>query len=113
MRAGRVAGRADIADELALPHLVAGLDDDLALVAIARFVAVDVLDQREIAVAVRPTGLLDDAIAGRIDRRSFGRGEIDASVQLARVEDNLQLLRVGRVGAQEGVERTRCQGLEL
>src|SRR5437868_11864858 len=89
VRAGRIAGRADIADQLALAHLVAGLDDDLALVAIARFVPVHMLDQREIAIAVRPAGLLDDAVARRVDWCSLGRGEIDAGVELACVEDRM------------------------
>ena len=56
MRAGRAAGRADLADGLADPHRLADLDVDLRQVAVAGGEAVAVVDLDHLAVAAFPAG---------------------------------------------------------
>ena len=65
-------------------------------VAIGGLVAVDVLDLDLVAIAGLPLVVLDDAIAGGIDRRARGRGEIDAGMQLAGVENGVDAIAEAR-----------------
>src|SRR5215468_6173963 len=82
MRAGREAGRADIADDLTLPDLGAlgHVPRECRLVAIAGGIAVRVADLDELAVAAFPTDLLNDPVARCIDRRAGLGGPIDPGV---------------------------------
>src|ERR1700676_2453277 len=91
MVAGREAGRADIADDLPLVDIRARHDalGKRALVAVAGLVAVGMPDQGEVAVAEGRSDLLDDAIAGRHDRRAMRCGIVDPSVQAPVAEDRV------------------------
>ena len=82
MRAGRQAGRADIADDLALLHGDAGRDAGgiARHVAIGGGEAVGVADADVIAVAAFAADLLHGAVAGGEDRRAGGRGPVDAGM---------------------------------
>ena len=55
-----------------------------AHVAVAGLEAVDVLDLDIAAVARDPLRLLDDAVAGGVDRRAARRREVDAGMHAAR-----------------------------
>ena len=84
MRAGREAGRADIADHLALPYARARLCRacERRHVAVGGLVAIGVLDLDVFAVARFPADLLDGAVAGGVDRCAERRGPVDAGVHL-------------------------------
>ena len=83
--AGRTAGRAHLADQLAARHALAGGDDDRRQVAVTGFDAAAMIDLDEIAVAAAvEAGGRDDAVGGRIDRRSERTGKIDAGCIAAR-----------------------------
>ena len=60
-----------------------------ALVIVGGLVAVGVADDRLLAVAAGPAGLLDDAVAGGDDRRAGGRRPVDAGVHLDIAEDRM------------------------
>src|SRR5437879_9070020 len=91
MRPGRVPGRADIADYLALTDLYAGLDAacEGRHMAVGGLVAVIVLEADVLAVAGFPTGLLDRAVAGGIDRRAHRGGPIQARMHFGVTEDRM------------------------
>src|SRR5262249_8504485 len=91
VRAGRLAGRADEADHLALPHLLAGLHalGEGRHVAIGGLVAVVVLDADILAVAARRPGLLDHALAGGEDRRTVGGRPVDTGVHPHITQDRM------------------------
>ena len=103
VRAGRLAGRADEADHLALPHLLAGLHalGEGRHVAVGGLVAVVVLDADVFAVAAFGAGLLDHAVAGGEDRRAVGGGPVDAGVHLHIAED--RMAAAAEAGAHDGV----------
>ena len=64
VRAGRAAGGADEAEELAAGYVVAHLDVDVREVAVAAGKAVTVVDLDHVAVAALPAGF-DDLTGGR------------------------------------------------
>src|SRR3954469_4690129 len=83
VRPGGVAGGADVADYLALGDLLAAADGDARLVAVCRRDPAAVVDHREVAVALHPAAVDDDAGRGRMDGRSGRRAEVDALVDRA------------------------------
>src|SRR5580692_6857553 len=91
MRAGRQAGRADEADDLALPHFRADVEalGESRHVAVSGFVAVGVADADIFAVAALEPDLLDFAVAGGEDRRAEWRAPIDAGMQLADMKERM------------------------
>ena len=89
MRAGGVAGRADIADRLALGDLLAGGHCDGAHVAVERGDAVAMVDDDTIAVAGHGAGRDDRAAVGRNDGRAVARADVHAGVVLLRLVDRV------------------------
>ena len=91
VRAGREAGRADIADHLALAHARAGLRRarERGHVAVGGLVAVGMADADVLAVARLPADLLDGAVAGGVDRGAERRGPVDAGVHLVVAEQRM------------------------
>src|SRR5581483_9752752 len=98
----RLAGRADEADHLALPHLLAGLHalGERRHVAVGGLIAVVVLDADVFAVAAFELGLFDYAVAGGEDRRAVGGGPVDAGVHLHVAED--RMAAAAEAGAHDG-----------
>ena len=82
MRTGREAGRADIADDLALADARAWGDaiGDGVLVRVRGFIAVGVFDDGLVAIAIGPAGLFDYAAARSDDRRAARGGPVDAGM---------------------------------
>ena len=78
VRAGRAAGRADVADDVAALDRVAGLDVIRAQVPVARRQAEGVLEDDQVAVVARVARRLDDAVGGGVDRLALFRGDVDA-----------------------------------
>ena len=91
MRAGRQAGRADKADDLALAHAHARLDalGEGGHVAVGRFITVGVAKLDVFAVAAFPADLVDHAVAGGEDRRAVRSGPVDAGMHLHVAEDRV------------------------
>src|SRR5690349_13269825 len=80
VRTGGAAGGTDVADDVAAFHVLAGADGEAGEVAVARRVAVAVRDVDDVAVAVGPLRLDDDAVRGRAHRSADGRGDVDGVV---------------------------------
>ena len=78
VRPSRPAGRAHQRDGLALRHLVTDSYEVDLIVAIARYVAVAMLDLDQVAVTITITRPGYDAIAHSNDFRSMLAGKIDA-----------------------------------
>ncbi len=72
VRAGRTAGGADIADQIALVHGVAGMDRETGKVAIAGLQFAAMFDLDVVAVAGEPVGTGDEAIGRGVDRVPAG-----------------------------------------
>src|SRR5690606_3551094 len=89
VRPGGAAGGADAADDLTLADALALVHVDAVHMRIGRGVAVGMLDAHILAVAAVPAGHLDDAVAGRLDRRADGGAEITALVHQAVAEDRM------------------------
>src|SRR5215470_9127971 len=92
MRAGREAGGADKADDLALAHMAAdveaaGIGGQMA---VRRLVAVGVADAHIFTVAALLADLFDVAVAGGKDRGAGRRGPIDAAVQFADMKQRMR-----------------------
>src|SRR6266436_7904006 len=89
--AGRLPGRADETDHLALPHPFAGLQPlgERRHVAVGGLITVVVLQLDVFAVAAFQAGDFDDAVAGCENRSAVGRGPIDAGVHLHVTEDGV------------------------
>src|SRR5690606_28496874 len=101
----------DIADDLALAHMAA---DTQAIgitrhVAIGGFVAVDVADLDLVAVAGLPFVILDDAIAGGIDRGAAGGGQIGAGMQAPRLEDGVDAVAEPRAQRATAFQRATVE----
>ena len=83
VRARREARAAHVGDDLAAAHVLAGADDDLHRVAVARHDAVAVVDVDHVAVAARiPAGRRDRAVSRRDDWRAHVVGDVDARVEV-------------------------------
>src|SRR3546814_19453015 len=80
MVARRAAGRADIADDVALFHMLARMDDEARHMAIARLDRVAMFDFDIIAIAAKALGAADGAVGGGVDGGSLGRRDITAVV---------------------------------
>ena len=112
VRTGRGAGRADIADHVALFHLLAGL---YALgiageVGVGGLVAAGMLDLDVVAVAAITAGALDRAVTGRIDRCAGGRRKVGALVQFCIARN--RMLALAKTGGDPGaVDRRLHQEL--
>ena len=91
MGAGRLPGRPDEADHLALPHPFAGLQPlgERRHVAVGGLITVVVLQLDVFAIAAFQAGDFDDAVAGCENRGAVGRGPIDAGVHLHVAEDGV------------------------
>ena len=91
MRAGRKAGRADIADHLALADAGARLRRarECGHVAVGGLVAVGMTDAHVFAVAAFPADLVDGAVAGGVDRGAERGGPVDAGVHLEIAEQRM------------------------
>ena len=89
MRAGGVAGRADITDRLALGDLLAGGDRDGTHVAIERGDAVAMVDDDTVAITGHSAGRDDRAAVGRNDARAIARADVHTGVILLRVIDRV------------------------
>ena len=92
VRAGGEAGRADIADDLALAHLLAGGDAlaEAQHVAVGGVIAVGMADAHVVAVLALAARLLDDAAAGGEDGRAGRGGPVDAGVHAPLVEQRME-----------------------
>src|SRR3546814_13946851 len=95
MVARRAAGRADIADDVALFHMLARMDDEARHMAIARLDRVAMFDFDIIAIAAKALGAADGAVGGGVDGGAIGRRD-------SRSEER----RVGR----ECVRKCRSRG---
>src|SRR5581483_12335931 len=69
VRPEAVPGAADVADRLALAHVLAARDGDLRLVAVGSGEVAAVVDHDEVAVAALPPAVDDGAGGGGGDRR--------------------------------------------
>src|SRR3546814_9475884 len=78
--AGRTAGRTDIAENIALLHLLPGAHDVGGHMAVARLDRIAMFDLDIIAIAAEALGAADDAVGGRLDRSAARRRNIDAVV---------------------------------
>ncbi len=112
VRTGRFASRADATDQLALTHGRALGRDDGAHVRIEGLGAVRMLDDHVISVAAVPCAVLlgndDDAVCGRIDRRAFGRADVNGvpSVQTLR-DDTVD--REGEISGDRGARTAQVR----
>src|SRR3546814_1854993 len=66
--AGRTAGRTDIAENIALLHLLPGAHDVGGHMAVARLDRIAMFDLDIIAIAAEALSAADEAVGGRIDR---------------------------------------------
>src|SRR5262249_49504184 len=89
VRAGRAAGRADLADDLADLHVLTDLDQDRREVAVARREAVAVIDLDHATVATRPSGRRHRAVRGDAHRIAGRRAEIEAGVHGGPAEERI------------------------
>src|SRR5262249_18940554 len=91
MRPGRVSGRADIADHLALTDPYARLDAarEGRHMAVGGLIAVIVLEADVLAVARFPARRLNRAVTGRVDRRTHRGCPIQAGMHLGVTEDRM------------------------
>ena len=89
VRAGRAAGRTDIADDVTLLHAGAGLHRNARHMCTPRLQIGAMFDRDELAVAREPFRLADIAIGGGIDRRASGR-QIDTLVAAATAEHGVR-----------------------
>ncbi len=96
VRAGRTAGRADIANDVALVDVLARMNRDGRHVAVTGFPILVVGDAYPAAVTAPPFGVFDDTIAGGLDRRTDRRGEVDAGMHLHEAEDRVETHAEGR-----------------
>src|SRR4029077_5956420 len=96
--AGRQAGRADEADNLALADAAADIESagESRHVAVSCLVAVGMADADIFAVAAFDADLVDGAIAGREDRRAERRRPIDAGRRLHIVHERVISLAEAR-----------------
>jgi hypothetical protein len=110
--AGRPAGRADEADDLALLDDVALLDEELRLVAVGGLDPGRVLDDRAQTPGVRHPGVDDGAVGSGADRGAAARLEVDAGVEHRAVQDGVDAGPEGRhLAARHGVDESqRGQG---
>src|SRR5689334_17796749 len=90
MRAGRQAGRADIADHLALADMLAGRNRDPAHMRIAGAHVAAVAELDEIAMPAVPPGEVHHAVGDRIDRRAIAGAKIDALVEAVIAEQRVK-----------------------
>src|SRR5439155_22889194 len=81
MRAGRAAGRSDVADDLAALHGRARLHREGAQVAVARREAEGVLDDDQVAVVAGIRRRVDDAVSRRENRLTFLRGDVETLME--------------------------------
>ena len=119
MRAGRAAGRAELADHLADADLVADRDVDLRQMAVAGRKPVAVIDLDHLAVAAAPAGDGDGAGGGGVDRLADFAAEIDAGVHRGLVHERIHAnaerrgqvdLAGDRLAHRHGDERRRSAG---
>src|SRR5229473_3032193 len=91
MGPGRLPGRTDEADQLALPHPFADLEPlgERRHVAVGGLVTVVVLQLDVFAVAAFQAGDFDDAVAGCKNRRAVGGGPVDAGMHLDVTENGM------------------------
>ena len=83
LRRSHVAGLAGLRNRLAALHRVAALHHQFAGMRIGGDITVRVAHQHKIAVALQlVAGIGNDAVVGRLDRRAFRHGEIDAVILL-------------------------------
>ena len=78
VRAGRAAGRADVADDVAALDVLARLDVERAQMAVARRQAEAVLEDDQVAVVAGVRRRLDRAVGRRVDRLALVGGDVDA-----------------------------------
>src|SRR5262245_16683927 len=98
MRAGRKAGRADIADDVAGLHREADLyaDGEAAHMGVGRRLAAAMVDLDDIAVALAVAGEGYRAIEGRLDRRADRRTPVDALVNAHLMKNGMHPRAEGR-----------------
>src|SRR5665213_1178653 len=77
MAAGRAASRSHPRDQIAAMDPLTGGDEDRREMAVTRLDSLAVIEFDEVAVAIGPSGAIDDAVCRRIDRRADRAGEID------------------------------------
>src|SRR3546814_14365342 len=96
VRAGRKAGRADIADNFPLLHTVATVGGDPAHMGIARHQAALMLDADLLAIAAGPPRANDASIGGCEDRRAVAGADIHAPVHEGGNQDRMAAIPDGR-----------------
>jgi hypothetical protein len=117
MAAGRTAGRAHQADDLAALHAGIVGDEDLREVAVARLDAAAMVDLDEVAVAALAAGMADDAVGGRVDRRADRAGDVDAGMHrrgaAERIRTDAEAGGEGDLstGCIDGIEITVCSSM--
>src|SRR6185437_13585927 len=89
--AGRLSGRADKANHLALADVLADLEalGEGGHVSVGGLVAVVMFQLDVFAVAAFPAGYFDGAVAGGENRGAIGGGPVDAGVHLDVAEDRM------------------------
>src|SRR5690606_6867323 len=78
-------------------------------VAIGGLVAVDVLDLDLVAVTGLPAIVGNDAIAGSVNGRAGGGGEIDAGMQFPGLEDGVDAIAEARAQGASAFERAAIE----
>src|SRR5690606_34885393 len=96
VRAGRKSGRADVADYLPAAHTAAVSHRNAAHVRIAGGKTTAVRQLDVVAVAAVAPGVLDGAVAGRMDRRAIARLEVEPGMHPAIAEDRMAAHAVSR-----------------
>src|SRR3546814_2753761 len=81
--AGRTAGRTDIAENIALLHLLPGAHDVGGHMAVARLDRIAMFDLDIIAITAEALSAADDAVGGRIVRSYARRRKLDSAVACA------------------------------
>src|SRR5687768_13259460 len=99
VRAGRQAGRSDIADHLPAADRLARRGGDAAHVRICRLEAAVVNDRDLPAVAATPACGDYAAVGGCGDRRPGAGAQIDALVKARRAEDGVKPIAESRADA--------------
>src|SRR3546814_13900334 len=89
MRSGRKTGRSDIADDLALGHPIALLQPlgEAAHMGVGGGNGPGMAEADIVAIALVPADAVDHAVAGGVDRRAGGGGEVDAAMHAAVPQD--------------------------
>src|SRR3546814_19501503 len=101
MIARRTARRADVADDVALLHMLPRLDDEARHMPVARLDRIAMFDFDIIAEAAEARGAADGAVGGGEDRGDVGRGIVEAGVEREKGGEGMDARKRQRVAEGE------------